>query len=193
SPKTVCKEFSGLMKAYGISKCTGDRFAVGYVKELFRDNAVLYEPSKLSASELYLECQVLFTIQKIELPDDKRMKEQFKNLERKVRSGSRDFVSHPTFGDFHDDIANSVSGACVMLAMNPNIKASDLEHMLPHRAGDFTHLPSHIRDFKRRTEEMKRRKLTQTEEDDCEKILQDHISDGGKKKLGMFVKRGKND
>jgi len=157
SPKTVIKEFSNLIKSYSLSTCTGDRYAIGYVGELFREHSIEYECSNLSASEIYLECQTLFTTGKIELPDNKKMREQFKNLERRTRSGGKDQVSHPQFAEFHDDVCNSAAGACVMLALQPSVKAEDLEHMLPHKDSDFRgNLSPKMLGLKRRMAEAKK-------------------------------------
>lgn len=137
SPKTIIKEFAKIMSYYGLAKCTGDRYAIGYVGELFREHGITYECSNLSASEIYLECQSLFTVGKIELPDNKKMREQFKNLERRTRSGGRDQVSHPQFAEFHDDSCNSAAGVCVMLALQPTVSLQEAMKNLPSRDSDL--------------------------------------------------------
>ena len=55
------------------------------------------------------------------------MKEQFKNLERTYRRGTRDMVDHPKWGSFKDDLSNAVAGAVVHVSLNP---ATSLDNML---------------------------------------------------------------
>jgi hypothetical protein len=46
---------------------------------------------------------------RVELPDHPRLLNQFSSLERRVRAGGRDLITHPPGG--HDDLANACAGA----------------------------------------------------------------------------------
>lgn len=131
SPKNVIERYSKIMSEYAVTKCCGDKYAIGYVEELFKAHNIVYEPCKLSASELYLETQILFTTRRLQLPDNERMKVQFRNLVRKTRTGGADLVSHPKWGKFHDDVCNAVAGACAMLALNPTVTLEEASKNLP--------------------------------------------------------------
>ena len=110
SPESVVHEYSTLLKAYGISEVGCDRYAGTWPQEAFLKNNVMVKYSEKSASDLYIEFLPLLSAGRIELPDSKRMISQLTALERRVRSGGRDMVTHYPGG--HDDLANAVAGAC---------------------------------------------------------------------------------
>ena len=111
-PKFVVKEFSETLKAYGITEIEADRYAAEWVTEAFRDNGIEVKNSELTASEIYLSFLPLMANGTIELLDNKRLKSQLVGLERKVRPGGKDLITHYPGG--HDDVANAAAGACVM-------------------------------------------------------------------------------
>lgn len=111
-PKVVVKEFSETLRAYGVSEIESDRYAAEWVSEAFRDNEIEVKNSELSASEIYLSFLPLVANGTIELLDNKRLKSQLAGLERKVRPGGKDSITHYPGG--HDDVANSAAGVCVM-------------------------------------------------------------------------------
>ncbi|MES1195357.1 MAG: hypothetical protein ABUL58_00225, partial [Steroidobacter sp.] len=89
---------------------TGDRYAAEWVASTFRKYQVRYEPSSLDKSAIYNEVLPLFTQQRIELLDNKRLITELRLLERKPRAGGRgDSIDHPPRA--HDDVANTVCGA----------------------------------------------------------------------------------
>ncbi|MBA7614665.1 hypothetical protein ES703_21934 [subsurface metagenome] len=111
-PKVVVKEFSETLRVYEISEIESDRYAAEWVSEAFRDNEIEVKNSELSASEIYLSFLPLVANGTIELLDNKRLKSQLAGLERKVRPGGKDSITHYPGG--HDDVANSAAGVCVM-------------------------------------------------------------------------------
>lgn len=111
-PKVVVKEFSETLRAYGISEIESDRYAAEWVSEAFRDRDIEVKNSELSASEIYLSFLPMMANGTIELLDNKRLKSQLAGLERKVRPGGKDSITHYPGG--HDDVANSAAGVCVM-------------------------------------------------------------------------------
>ena len=131
-PKVVVKEFSETLRAYGISEIESDRYAAEWVSEAFRDNEIEVKNSELSASEIYLSFLPLMANGTIELLDNKRLKSQLAGLERKVRPGGKDSITHYPGG--HDDVANSAAGVCVMASKKesggafgiPNVGLSDI-------------------------------------------------------------------
>ena len=112
SPEEVVAHFSGLMKSYGISRCTSDRFGGTWIEEPFRKQGIVIEMAELTASEIYLEFQVLVSMNKVKLLDHEKLYLQLRALERRTRSGGRDQVTHPDGG--HDDLANAAAGVCVI-------------------------------------------------------------------------------
>jgi len=112
SPEEVVAHFSGLMKSYGISRCTSDRFGGSWIEEPFRKQGIVIEMAEMTASELYLEFQVLVSMNKVKLLDHEKLYLQLRALERRCRSGGRDQVTHPEGG--HDDLSNACAGVCVI-------------------------------------------------------------------------------
>ena len=109
SPESVVQEFAAVLKQYRIYSVISDRYAGQWVAESFRRAGVSVDYSELSASELYQEILPLFNAGKIELPDNQRLINQIASLERRVRVGGRDLITHPPGS--HDDLANSIAGA----------------------------------------------------------------------------------
>ena len=109
SPAAVIAEASALLKAYGISSTTGDRYAPGFVAEAFGSNGIEYQFSELDRSQLYLSSLPLFTSGRVRLIDNRRLVTQLASLERRTSAIGRDVVNHPN--NRHDDAANACAGA----------------------------------------------------------------------------------
>jgi len=113
SPENVVKEYSDILKNYGISEVESDRYAGEWMVESFRKNGITVIPSKRSKSEIYLEFLPLISNGTVELLDNKTTVVQLTSLERRTRAGGRDLIDN-FYG--HDDVVNSVCGACVLAA-----------------------------------------------------------------------------
>ena len=114
APQDVAKEFSVILKSYGIYRVTGDRYAGEWVTMAFKEGGIRFEPSDLNKSEIYLEFEPLIAQGQVELLDNKRLFNQLRGLERRTRSGGKDSVDHYPGG--HDDLANAAAGACVKVS-----------------------------------------------------------------------------
>jgi len=73
SPTAVIEEFAALLKSYGISRVTGDRYAGEWPREQFRKHGIEYEVSGPSASDLYREYLPLINSERVELLDHPRL------------------------------------------------------------------------------------------------------------------------
>jgi hypothetical protein len=123
SPEAVVAEYAETLKAYGISRAESDRYAGEWPVEAFKKRGITVKASERTASELYLEFLPLISSGRVELLDSKRAVAQLTNLERRVRSGGKDLVTH--FPGGHDDVANAVAGACALArrpAAGPRIR-----------------------------------------------------------------------
>lgn len=112
SPNDVLKEFSDVLKSYGIFKVFGDPAGGEFITEGFRKNGIVYAASERTTSENFLEFLPLLTTGAVELLDHKRLKSQLAGLERRTRSGGKDLVTHYPGG--HDDCAVAAAGVCVL-------------------------------------------------------------------------------
>jgi hypothetical protein len=111
SPEAAVKEFAGVLKSYGLSEVTGDKYAAEWCAEQFQKNGIQYRAAEKSRSEIYLEFLPSITSGQVELLDNARLFGQLCTLERRT-ARVRDIVDHPTGG--HDDCANSCAGASVL-------------------------------------------------------------------------------
>jgi hypothetical protein len=112
SPENVTIEFAAVLKTYGVSRVTGDRYAGEWPRERFREHGITYELSEKPKSDLYRDVLPLLNSGKAELLDLPRLSGQLCNLERRTARGGRDSIDHAPGA--HDDIANSVAGALLL-------------------------------------------------------------------------------
>jgi hypothetical protein len=115
NPDATTSEFSTLLKAYGVAKVIGDRYAGEWVREPFRRHGVDYQLSETSKSDIYPDALPLFNAGRAQLLDLKRLANQLCSLERRTARGGRDLIDHPQHPGADDDLANAVCGAFVML------------------------------------------------------------------------------
>lgn len=113
SPDSVVEEFCGLLKTYGISEVTGDRYAGEWPRERFRVHGIDYQLAEQPRSDLYRDLLPGLNSGTVELLDLPRLADQLCNLERRVARGGRESIDHPPNG--HDDVANAVAGVLVKL------------------------------------------------------------------------------
>jgi hypothetical protein len=116
APADVAREFTDIIKAYGLFNVSGDKYSGEWCSRAFEEGGITYESSKLNKSEIYLEFEPLLAQGQLELLDNKRMFSELRGLERRTRSGGKDSVDHGP--GCHDDVANAAAGACVMAAQN---------------------------------------------------------------------------
>jgi hypothetical protein len=114
NPSEVTEEIAALLKSYGCSQVTGDRYAAGWTVEAFQKVGIKYVQSERDRSAIYLDCLPLFTSGRCRLIDNARLVAQFAALERRTFSTGKDRVDHGSSGK--DDACNSAAGAMVLAA-----------------------------------------------------------------------------
>jgi len=117
SPEATVAEFADVLKAYGLTTATSDRYAGSWPTEAFRKVGITVEPSTRSKSEIYRDCLPLVMSGTCELLDHARLLKQFGGLERHTARGGKDSIDHPPRQ--HDDVANAAAGALVLAAHTP--------------------------------------------------------------------------
>ena len=113
-PETTTREYAALLKEYRIGAIVGDNYAKEWVQSAWRRTGITYTRSDLRKSDIYLECQPLFTRGLVRLPDHPTLIRELRLLERYTHRGGKDTVDHPKNGK--DDFANSVCGALRQLS-----------------------------------------------------------------------------
>lgn len=124
SPEAVVEEFAGLLRLYGVSRVTGDRYAGEWPREAFRRQGIAYELAAKSRSELYRDLLPVLNSQSANLLDDRTLVAQLVALERRVSRGGREIIDHAPGA--HDDRANAVAGAIDLCA---NARRAPQAHM----------------------------------------------------------------
>jgi hypothetical protein len=138
-PQAVAKEFSDLMKAYGLHSATSDRFGGVWVSDAFQKQGIRMDMSDLSASDLYLNFAALLSSGRVELVEHEKLLLQLQTLERRVGRSGKDSVDHPP--GFHDDLANAVAGAVVLASHDRKWDLKEQESRLPQsQSGRPAHL-----------------------------------------------------
>jgi hypothetical protein len=98
-----------------LSARIGDRYAGEWVRERFRRHGIEYQLSEAPKSDIYRDALPLFNAGRAQLLDVKRLINQLCSLERRTARGGCDLIDHLQHPGAHDDLANAVCGAFVML------------------------------------------------------------------------------
>lgn len=112
SPEAVTSDFAATLRAYGITRVTGDRYAGEWPRERLRTHGIQYDLSEQPKSDIYRDCLPLLNSGRAELLNLPRLAAQFCGLERRTSRSGRDSIDHAPGA--HDDIANVVAGALLM-------------------------------------------------------------------------------
>jgi hypothetical protein len=114
NPEEVTGQYAELLKSYGVTTVTGDKFSGDFALNIFAKYGVTYERAEKPKSELYLEVEGAFNTGRIDLPNRETVLSQFKSLVRKTRSGGRDSVD--TDSGQPEDEANVCAGIIDLLS-----------------------------------------------------------------------------
>lgn len=113
APYQITTEYCELLKKYKIREVCGDKYAASWVSLAFEKEGILYKPSELNKSELYLEALPYINSGMCELLDDRELIKELRLLERRRGSSGKDIVDHPASiggGVPHDDKSNVSCG-----------------------------------------------------------------------------------
>ncbi len=127
SPEAVTIDFAAVLKTFGISRVTGDRYAGEWPRERLRTHGIQYELSEQPRSDLYRDVLPLLNSGRVELLNLPRLASQFCGLERRTSRSGRDSIDHAPGA--HDDIANVVAGALLMAKPVAKAAPSRMTHI----------------------------------------------------------------
>jgi hypothetical protein len=111
SPDVVTAEFAGIIRGYGISRATADRWGADWVAEAFAKHGVRVEQCARAKSDLYKEMLGPLNSGRIELLDNQRLVAQLCALERRTARSGRDSIDAPQGRP--EDLINAAAGAIV--------------------------------------------------------------------------------
>ena len=117
SPAVVVERFAETLKAYGVTKVTGDRYAGEWPREQFAKHGITYATSEKSKTEIYAAFLPILNSERARLIEAPKLEAQIVSLERRTTRGTgRDIIDHPQVKGAHDDVANAAAGAIVHVA-----------------------------------------------------------------------------
>ncbi|MGD0950339.1 MAG: hypothetical protein ABSA52_23325 [Candidatus Binatia bacterium] len=114
NPDDVVSEFAAVLKGYGLARVVGDRYGGEWPRERFRAHGIWYDVAEKPKSDLYRELIPVLNRRQVELLDSPRLINQLCSLERRVARSGKDSIDHAPGA--HEDVANSVAGACLLAA-----------------------------------------------------------------------------
>jgi hypothetical protein len=109
SPDRIVAEYAALLKAYGVTKVIGDKYAGQWPRERFAAHDIDYVATDKTASDYYLELLPILNSGRAELLDHPRLRSQLCSLERSAARSGKENISHPP--NSHDDVANCADGS----------------------------------------------------------------------------------
>jgi hypothetical protein len=116
SPEATVTEFADVLKGFGLTTATSDRYAGSWPTEAFRKVGITVEPSTRTKSEIYQAHLPQIMSGACELLDLPRLLKQLGGLERRTARGGKDSIDHPP--RMHDDVANAAAGALVLAGLS---------------------------------------------------------------------------
>jgi hypothetical protein len=126
-PEVAVAECAVMLRRFGISRVTGDRYAGEWPVARFREHGIAFEQSARPKSDIYHDLLPLLNAKRVELLDNPRLAAQLAGLERRTARSGKDSIDHAPGG--HDDLANAVAGVLVGLDLDRRpalLRANDL-------------------------------------------------------------------
>jgi hypothetical protein len=114
APAAVVAEYADVLKSFGVQEVVADRYAGSWPSDALAKHNIIVRASDFTASEIYLAALPILTNGTVELLDNKRLAGQLCGLERRVRAGGKDIITH--YPGSHDDVANAAAGAIVRVS-----------------------------------------------------------------------------
>jgi hypothetical protein len=112
STSEAVAQIAGVLKSYGLTSVTGDRYAAQFTVDAFASAGITYKHSERDRSAIYNDVLPMLLSGRVRLLDDRNLVRQFASLERKSVAGGRDKIDHPR--GQHDDLANVAAGALTL-------------------------------------------------------------------------------
>ena len=114
NPAAIVADYAEVLKSYGVTRVSGDRYAGAWVPTEFERHGIRYEAAPGTRSELYSSLAPALNSGAVELPPDETLGRQLVTLERRTTRGGRDIIDHAPGA--HDDRANAVAGVVSLMA-----------------------------------------------------------------------------
>ncbi|GAA0581442.1 hypothetical protein ACFQH5_11220 [Halomonas salifodinae] len=116
-PAEITARYSGVLREYNVKRINLDKYGGSWPADEFGKHGITAEHSPKVRSELYIDSLPAIASERVELPPDERMIQQWTTLERRTSRAGRDSVDHAPGA--HDDRANAVAG---LIALHGQVK-----------------------------------------------------------------------
>ena len=117
-PSEIAQECADTLKPYRIATVIGDAYGGEFPREHLRKHGINYEVSTKNRSQLYLNLIPVLNSKQVELPDNRKLIDELRRLERRRGRSGKDSIDHPAYSG-SDDIANSVAGVVDLVITKP--------------------------------------------------------------------------
>lgn len=107
-PAEIVREYADLILSYGIKQVWLDRYAGSWPTDEFARHGIEAITADEPRTGLYLNTLAALNSDRVELPPDDKLLNQFIGLERRTSRNGRESVDHPPGS--HDDRANAAAG-----------------------------------------------------------------------------------
>lgn len=109
SPAAVVREAAQMLRRYGVSTTTIDRYAPNLIIEAFREHRITATVATRDTSTAFIDLLALINSRRVALLDEPTVMAELRRLERRPGASGRDSVGHPPRG--HDDVAAACAQA----------------------------------------------------------------------------------
>lgn len=113
-PAAIVSDYADLLTAYGIRKVWLDKYAGSWPTDEFSRHGIEGITAEQARTGLYLDTLAALNSDRVQLPPDNKMLNQFINLERRTSRNGRETVDHPSGS--HDDRSNAAAGLVAHLS-----------------------------------------------------------------------------
>lgn len=114
NPAAIVADYAQVLRSYGVSRVTGDRYAGAWVATEFQRHGITYEVSEKDRSAIYTDFLSAMNAGRVELPPCQVTARELAGLERRTTRSGKDIIDHALGG--HDDHANAAAGAVALIA-----------------------------------------------------------------------------
>lgn len=119
-PAEITARYAEILDGYGVKRVHLDRYGGSWPADELQKHGINAEHSPKVRSELYIDSLAAITSERVELPPDETMLQQWQCLERRTSRAGRDTVDHAPGA--HDDRANAVAGLIALNAQKKRIR-----------------------------------------------------------------------
>jgi hypothetical protein len=137
NPEVVAQQFADVLSTFSLSRVTGDQYAGLWPAASYARHGISYIEAQKNKSQIYEECEVLFTSHRIELPENEQLETELRQLESRPTSTGKK-IDHPPGA--HDDCANAALGCAWLINQYSGTSRGESSNNITHCFVDYNPL-----------------------------------------------------